>query len=48
MFWLVGLNRRGEEKDIVVGHQWNPGDDQRLLEQLGAINARLLRSGRKK
>ena len=48
MFWLVGLNRRGEEKDIVVGHQWNPGDDERLLEQLGAINARLLRSGRKK
>jgi hypothetical protein len=32
---------------VVVGHQWNPGDEQRLLAQLEAINSSLLRSGRK-
>ena len=37
----------GEIKRVVVGHQWNPGDEQRLLAQLDAINASLLRSGRK-
>jgi hypothetical protein len=47
VFWFICLNRHGEEKRVVVGHQWNPGDDQRLLAQLGAINASLLRSGRK-
>jgi hypothetical protein len=45
VFWLLGLSRRGESKSVVVGHQWNPGDDQRLLAQLEAINASLLRSG---
>jgi hypothetical protein len=43
-FWLVALNRKGEKKQVVVGHHWNPGDDQRLLAQLEAINASLLRS----
>jgi hypothetical protein len=47
LFWLIFLNRRGEEKSVVVGHHWNPGDQQRLLAQLQAINATLLRSGRK-
>ena len=47
MFWLFGLNPQGEEKNVVVGHQWNPADDQRLLAQLEAINASLSRSGRK-
>jgi len=47
MFWLFCLNRRGEEKRVVVGHQWNPGDEQRLRAQLDAINASLLRSARK-
>ena len=40
----VGLNRAGENKRVVVGHHWNPGDEQRLLAQLEAINASLLRS----
>jgi hypothetical protein len=47
MFWLFCLNRRGEEKSVVVGHQWNPADEQRLRAQLDAINASLLRSARK-
>lgn len=47
LFWLLALSRQGENKRMVVGHQWNPGDKQRLLDQLEAINATLLRSGRK-
>jgi hypothetical protein len=47
IFWLLALSRQGENKRVVVGHQWNPGDDQRLLAQLEAINANLLRWRRK-
>ena len=43
-FWLMALNRQGEDKRVVVGHHWNPRDEQRLLAQLEAINASLLRS----
>jgi len=45
--WLFALNRRGETRSVVVGHQWNPSDERRLLGQLEAINASLLRSARK-
>src|ERR1700730_1540665 len=34
LFWLFALNRRGETKTVVIGHQWNPTDEQRLLAQL--------------
>lgn len=47
IFWIFALSRAGETRRVVVGHQWNPGDDQRLLAQLNAINASLLRSARK-
>jgi hypothetical protein len=47
ILWLLLLNKQGEEKRVVVGHKWNPGDDQRVLAQLAAINASLLRSARK-
>jgi hypothetical protein len=46
-FWLFALSRQGEKKRVVVGHHWKPDDEQRLLAQLEAINASLLRSGRK-
>ncbi len=46
LFWLLALSRQGEKRRVVVGHHWNPGDEQRLLAQLEAINASLLRSGR--
>lgn len=46
-FWLFSLSRQGEKKYVVMGHQWNPGDEQRLMAQLEAINASLLRSARK-
>ena len=43
-FWIMLLNREGETKRVVVGHQWNPAAEQRLRAQLDAINASLLRS----
>lgn len=46
-FWLLMLNRQGEAKQVVVGHQWNPADEPRLISQLEAINASLLKSTRK-
>lgn len=47
LFWLFALNRRGESKTVVIGHQWNPTDEERLLAQLKAINTSLLRAARK-
>ena len=47
VFWIVALSRAGEEKRVVVGHQWNPADQQRLRAQLDAINASLLRASGK-
>jgi hypothetical protein len=47
IFWLLALSRTGEKKRVVVGHQWNSSDEQRLMTQLEAINTSLLRSGRK-
>lgn len=46
-FWLFALNRRGEEKTVVVGHRWNPGDDAVVLLKLQALNDSLVRSARK-
>ena len=47
LFWLFALNRRGETQTVVIGHQWNPTDEERLLAHLRAININLLRAGRK-
>jgi hypothetical protein len=46
-FWIMALSRQGEYKRVVVGHQWNPADEQKLRAQLDAINASLLRAIRK-
>jgi len=47
IFWCTALGRRGESKRMVVGHQWNPADEEKLMAQLDAINASLLRAGGK-
>jgi hypothetical protein len=46
-FWIIALSRQGESRRVVVGHQWNPADEQRLRAQLDAINASLLRASGK-
>jgi hypothetical protein len=47
LFWITALSREGENKRVVVGHQWNPADEHRLRAQLDAINASLLRASGK-
>jgi hypothetical protein len=42
--WLRFLNVRGEERKVRPGHSWKPAEQDRLLQQLEAINAVLLRS----
>ncbi|HWY48825.1 MAG TPA: hypothetical protein VNX70_15660 [Bryobacteraceae bacterium] len=43
VFWLFALNRRGEIKTTVVGHQWSPETERQLLLQLQTVNASLAR-----
>lgn len=45
--WIVGLTPAGEAADMKVGHQWNPEQGERLVQQLSAINSTLSRSSRK-
>jgi hypothetical protein len=47
LFWLFALHRQDESKTLIIGHQWNPEDEERLLAQLKAINTSLLRAARK-
>lgn len=47
IFWITALDREGEAKRMVIGHQWNPADEQKLRAQLNAINASLLRASGK-
>jgi hypothetical protein len=45
--WLSSLRREGEDTTEVVGHRWNPAAIERLSGQLDAINATLVRFGRR-
>jgi len=47
ILWIMTLSRAGEAERVVVGHQWNPADQQKLKAQLDAINASLLRASGK-
>ena len=42
LFWALTLNRQGELRTLVIGHQWNREDEVLLLSKLKAINANLL------
>lgn len=45
IFWAVYLNREGECRTVIAGHRWStPGDRQRVLKGLHALNHSLLRS----
>lgn len=46
-FWLLFLSKAGEIVPIRVGHRWNPAQQEKLLGQLDAINASLLKSARR-
>ncbi len=44
LFWIFSLSGPGESKTVVFGHKWNQKDEQRLVEQLDAINRSLMRA----
>jgi hypothetical protein len=46
-YWLIFLNRAGEAKPVRIGHSWEPAEQGRLVGQLEAMNAALLRSVRR-
>jgi len=48
LFWAVYLNRAGESTKMAIGHRTNPGDEQRVMRQLDAINRTLARLPRQK
>ena len=48
LFWTVYLNRAGESTRMTIGHRTNPGDEQRVMRQLNAINRTLARLPRQK
>ena len=47
VLWAAALSRAGEEVIRVVGHSWNRRDEERLMAQLKAIDARLVRATQK-
>jgi len=47
VYWAITLSRQGEERLVVVGHQWNRADEQRLLSKIRAINDNLVGAGKK-
>jgi hypothetical protein len=44
IFWIFSLSQQGEKKTVVIGHKWNQKDEQRVMEQLDAINRALMRA----
>jgi hypothetical protein len=44
--WIAVLNRRGEERLLVVRRRWRHEDEERLVKQLDALNDMLLRHPR--
>ena len=45
-FWILFFTKAGELETVRPGHRWKPKDQDRLLDQLEAINAVLLRSAK--
>ncbi|MDQ2900476.1 MAG: hypothetical protein M3Y07_11860, partial [Acidobacteriota bacterium] len=45
--WALLLTRKGEERTVVVHHRANPVEEDRLLQQLNAMNRTLLQAIRK-
>lgn len=45
--WALFLSREGEVKTVAVRQHWRAEQEEKLLDQLGALNATLLRAARK-
>jgi hypothetical protein len=46
-YWLLFINRAGEEKPVRIGHSWGPAEQRRMIGQLEAMNDALLRAARR-
>lgn len=46
-YWTVFLTRDGERMPVRLGHSWHKAEQQRLIGQLEAMNASLLRAARR-
>jgi len=47
LYWLICISKAGEQVPTRIGHSWNAAEQQRLLAQLEAMNATLLRAARR-
>jgi hypothetical protein len=43
-YWALFISHQGETVPVRIGHSWQPREQERLIGQLEAINAALLRS----
>jgi hypothetical protein len=46
-FWLLFINHAGELRPVRMGHSWEPGQQQRMIAELEAMNAALVRPSRR-
>jgi hypothetical protein len=46
-YWTIFITREGESTSVRIGHRWDTGQQQRLIGQLEAMNASLLRAARR-
>jgi hypothetical protein len=47
LFWILTLNKQGEQLTVVIGHKWKREDEARLLAKLKDINTHLVAAGKK-
>jgi hypothetical protein len=47
LYWLIFINRAGETRPVRMGHSWGREEQQRLIGELEAMNAALLRASRR-
>ncbi len=45
--WAIAITREGETTPVRIGHSWNAGQQERLVSQLEAMNAALMRGARR-
>jgi hypothetical protein len=44
VLWLARLRSSNEQDETVIGHRWNPKEEDRLIAQLETVNENLLRT----
>jgi hypothetical protein len=46
-YWAIFITGRGEQASVRIGHHWQTREQERLIGQLEAMNASLLRAARR-